>query len=232
VPRKEASSLARARPGGAALPVTHETVEELTIVTYDGIRMHVRAVGEERLRELAARDGRVGEIYAGLERLRNRYEEEIRRRFPKLKARPPGVNLDDLLPENGFHLAKALVDSGDTCVEIVEATVRVTQLPEQAALVTFKARDAVETAKLVTRANRHEPAKVRALDGMLLVEFRGETENEARERAAALVEELRRDAGTPPASVAFDGEHRNRVWLSYVSAVTGLGLVDAAIVPP
>ena len=54
-----------------------------------------------------------------LKALRDRYADEIRRKFPKLPRRVSGYNLDDLLPENGFHVARALVGSEGTLGVIV-----------------------------------------------------------------------------------------------------------------
>ena len=54
--------------------------------------------------------------------------EEIRRRVS-------GDNLDQLLPENGFHVARALVGSEGTCVTVLEATVRLVPSPRHRVLV-------------------------------------------------------------------------------------------------
>ena len=46
--------------------------------------------------------------------LRDNYADLIRQRFPKLPRRVSGYNLDELLPENGFHVARALVGTEGT----------------------------------------------------------------------------------------------------------------------
>ena len=43
------------------------------------------------------------------------YEVITRKGFPKIKRRVSGYNLDQLLPENGFNVARALVGSEGTC---------------------------------------------------------------------------------------------------------------------
>src|SRR5690242_19152202 len=45
---------------------TLENVEELEILTYDGLRMRVGATSEAELESIVQRGGRRGEIYAGL----------------------------------------------------------------------------------------------------------------------------------------------------------------------
>ena len=49
--------------------------------------------------------------------------------FPELTRRVSGYNLDQLLPENGFDLARALVGTEGTCVTMLEATVRLVESP-------------------------------------------------------------------------------------------------------
>jgi hypothetical protein len=60
-----------------------------------------------------------------------KYGDEIRRCYPKLPRRVSGYNLDYLLPENGFHIARALVGSESTLVTILEAILCL--VPEPAA---------------------------------------------------------------------------------------------------
>ncbi len=61
--------------------------------------------------------------------LRDRYADQIRARYPKIPRRVSGYNLDDLLPENGFDVARALVGTESTCVVILEATLRLVYSP-------------------------------------------------------------------------------------------------------
>ena len=78
---------------------------------------------------IIAEGGRRGEIYASLKALRDREADQIRARYPKIPRRVSGYNLADLLPENGFDIARALVGTESTCVVILEATVRLVYSP-------------------------------------------------------------------------------------------------------
>src|SRR5580692_9860710 len=78
-----------------------DNVESLDIVLYDGTRMTVGATPSERLEALIADGGRVGQIYSGLARIRDRYAALVREKFPRIPRRVSGYNLDELLPENG-----------------------------------------------------------------------------------------------------------------------------------
>ena len=76
---------------------TSDQVHELDILLYDGTRMTVGATTEEELERIIREGGRKGEIYARLKALRDRYADEIRRRYPKdLPA--PGLGLQPRRP--------------------------------------------------------------------------------------------------------------------------------------
>ena len=50
--------------------------------------------------------------------------------MPKLPRRVSGYGLDELLPENRFNVARALVGTESTCVTILEATTRLVPSPQ------------------------------------------------------------------------------------------------------
>jgi hypothetical protein len=81
------------------------------------------------------KEGRQGKIYAGLRQIRDRYAELIREWFPRMARRASGYNLDQLLPENGFHVARALVGSEGTCVTILQAECELKASPQRWRLV-------------------------------------------------------------------------------------------------
>ncbi|MFN2556843.1 MAG: FAD-linked oxidase C-terminal domain-containing protein [Nitriliruptorales bacterium] len=114
---------------------TSDNVEELEILTYDGLRMRVGRTSAEELESTVASGGRRGEIYAGLKRLRDRYAAPIRQLFPAIPRRVSGYNLDELLPENDFNVARALVGTEGTCAFVLEATVSLIDSPQYRTLV-------------------------------------------------------------------------------------------------
>src|SRR5256886_12014119 len=60
---------------------TDENVEELDILTYDGLRMRVGKTTDEQLDKIIGDGGRWGEIYAQLRVLRDKYADSIRSRY-------------------------------------------------------------------------------------------------------------------------------------------------------
>src|SRR5439155_6577038 len=94
---------------------TSDNVHELEVLTYDGVRMHVGPTSDEELERVIAAGGRQGQIYAALRDLRDRYGDLLRERFVDIPRRVSGYNLDELLPEKGFNVARALVGTEGTC---------------------------------------------------------------------------------------------------------------------
>jgi FAD/FMN-containing dehydrogenase/Fe-S oxidoreductase len=145
-----------------------DNVESLDIVLYDGTRMTVGRTGPEQLEATIRSGGRAGEIYAGLASLRDRYANLIRERFPRIPRRVSGYNLDELLDENGFHAARALVGSEGTCATVVSATLNLTASPPFRVLTALAFDDAFLAADAVPRALEHAPIGLEGFDGMLV----------------------------------------------------------------
>jgi FAD/FMN-containing dehydrogenase/Fe-S oxidoreductase len=149
---------------------TVDNIESLDILLYDGTRMTVGPTSEEQLEAIIADGGRQGEIYAGLKKIRDQYATLIRQRFPRIPRRVSGYNLDELLPEQGFNVARALVGSEGTCVTILEAKLRLVKSPQFRRLVGIGFSDAFIAADNVPLVLEHSPIALEGFDG-LLVEF-------------------------------------------------------------
>ena len=103
---------------------TADNTHELEILTYDGLRLRVGETAPDEL-ERIIRGGRPPRRdLRPAQGVRRQVRRRDPQRFPKLPRRVSGYNLDALLPENGFHVARALVGSEGTLVTILEATLR------------------------------------------------------------------------------------------------------------
>src|SRR5437762_634324 len=147
---------------------TVDNIEELDIVTYDGVRMRVGATTDAELEHIIETGGRRGQIYAALKRLRDRYADLIRTRYPKLPRRISGYNLDQLLPENGFHVARALVGTEGTCVTVLEATTRLVDSPPVKSLLVLGYPDVYHAADHVVDLMQYGPTGLEGLDDRLI----------------------------------------------------------------
>jgi len=232
-------------------PRTSDNVVSLDVLTYDGLRFEVGPTSDDELAQLSRIGGRRGEIYDGLRALRDRYGELVRARYPDIPRRVSGYNLDELLPERGFNLARALVGSESTCAIVLEATVRLMPSPRARALLVAGYRDVAEAGDQVEAVLAHRPIGCEGFDdvladdnrkvglnarglellpeggGWLLVEFGGSSEAEAVEQAQALLDDLRRDGNGPVDAKLF----RSREEAEPIWQVRESGLGAAAFVP-
>jgi FAD/FMN-containing dehydrogenase/Fe-S oxidoreductase len=149
---------------------TVDNIEALDILLYDGTRLTVGRTSEAELASIIAAGGRRGEIYEGLRRLRDKYAPRVRERFPEIPRRVSGYNLNELLPENGFHVARALVGTEGTCVTILGAICELKPSPQHRRLVALGFADAFIAADHVPAVLEHKPIGLEGFDG-LLVDF-------------------------------------------------------------
>ncbi|KVN28440.1 dimethylmenaquinone methyltransferase [Burkholderia pyrrocinia] len=147
---------------------TVENVEALEILTYDGARFWVGPTPEPELDAIIAEGGRRGEIYRRLRDLRDRYADRIRNEFPQIKRRVSGFNLDQLLPENGFNVARALVGTEGTCAVTLQAKVRLVHSPACRVLLVLGFTDIFTAADAVPHYNRFTPIAIEGLDRAII----------------------------------------------------------------
>ena len=214
---------------------TVDNIESMRVLLYDGTVLEVGATGEDDLTQIIQSGGRRGEIYARLKNLRDRYATLVRERFPKIPRRVSGYNLDELLPESGFHVARALVGSEGTCVTVLEATLRLMHSPPCRALVGLGFSDAFVAADHVPALLEYKPIGLEGFDalivefmrkknlavddiallpdgrGHLLVEFGGESREEAVAQARTMMEACKKFS-PPPQARLYSEDEAKRVW--------------------
>jgi FAD/FMN-containing dehydrogenase/Fe-S oxidoreductase len=228
-----------------------ENVEELEVLTYDGLRLRVGPTSEAELERIIAAGGRRGEIYAGLRRIRDTYADLIRERFPKIPRRVSGYCLEELLPENGFNVARALTGSESTCALTLEATCRLLPRPAAKVLVLLGYPSVYEAADHVPDVLAHDPIALEGLDdilvdhmrkkglhpddlrmlpegnGWLMVELGGRDREEADERAKRMMDQLAGARDHPvSAKLVDDPAQEQLIW-----EIRESGLGATAIVP-
>jgi len=147
---------------------TGDNIEEMEILTYDGLRMRVGKTSDEELAAIIQAGGRRGEIYAKLRALRDTYADLIRERYPKIPRRVSGFNLDELLPENGFNVARALVGSESTCVTVLEATTRLVDSPPVRSLLVLGYADIYTGCDQIPELLKHKPIGLEGFDDNLI----------------------------------------------------------------
>jgi FAD/FMN-containing dehydrogenase/Fe-S oxidoreductase len=148
--------------------LTANNICSLDVLLADGTRMTVGATTDEEFAAIVARGDRKGQIYAGMRRIRDRYADEIRRRFPRIPRRVSGYNLDELLPERGFHVARALVGAEGTLVTVLSAELHLMHSPPCRRLAVLAFPDPFIAADAVPAVIGHGPIGLEGIDAMLI----------------------------------------------------------------
>jgi FAD/FMN-containing dehydrogenase/Fe-S oxidoreductase len=215
---------------------TVDNILELEVITYDGVRMTVGPTSERELQEIVREGGRRGEIYSGLRDIRDRHAEQIRSRYPKIPRRVSGYNLDELLPENGFNVAHALVGTEGTCVTVLEAKVRLVHSPPARSILLLGYPDVFCAGDHVTEILQFKPVGLEGLDellvtfmkkkglhaedvtllpegkGWLLVEFGGDSKQESDGKAERAMQALAKLKDPPSMKLYTDDKEEKKVW--------------------
>ncbi|WP_435270680.1 FAD-binding and (Fe-S)-binding domain-containing protein [Streptomyces sp. 1222.5] len=225
---------------------TVDNVRRLEILTYDGQRAWVGPTPPAERARIVAGGGRLAEIYTGLDRIATEYLADIRRGFPKIPRRVSGYNLDSLLPENGFDVARALVGSEGTLVTVLRAELDLVPVPARQSLLVLGYDDICAAADDVSHLLEHcSPSQLEALDGRmaqlmreegayldsldtlpegdswLLVQYSGDSQEDVDAQAHALLRAVGREE--KDANVAFsDNPEREQKMLRAREA--GLGV--------
>jgi FAD/FMN-containing dehydrogenase/Fe-S oxidoreductase len=227
---------------------TDDNIEELEILTYNGVRLKVgrdliEPCGDNRPRlsggpEVSGRSdsARAAQIYAALKQIAAAHGDQVRQRFPNIPRRVSGYNLNFLLPENGFHVARALVGSEGTCVTVLEATCRLVESPPERVLLVVAYPDIYQCADHVPEIMAHKPIGLEGFDdllvgytrqkginseglsllpeggGWLMVEFGAQAPREAESQARALMQALARGSRPPNLRLYAGKQQIKRVW--------------------
>lgn len=147
---------------------TVDNIDELRILLYDGTEMRVGATSEHELEAIIEQGGRRGQIYTSLRAIRDRYAHRIRERFPDIPRRVSGYNLDQLLPEHGFNVARALVGSEGTCVVVLDAKTKLIASPQHRALAGLGYTDVFAAADHVPEILAFHPIGLEGFEGAMI----------------------------------------------------------------
>jgi len=240
---------AHAQMGGKAV----DNTEEMEVLLYDGTRMNAGWMTEADLEQKIRAGGREGDIYAKLISLRDRYADEIKKRFPNIPRRVSGYNLDQLISgdDGRINIARALVGSEGTCVAILKAKVRLIWNHPKRVVLMLGYPDIYHAADHILDILEFKPTALEGIDhrlienierkggphrkyldllpegrGFLMVEFGSSTQEEAEDIAQRAIEKLKTSGNAPSYHLYTDQEDQKHIW-----EVRESGLGATAFVP-
>jgi FAD/FMN-containing dehydrogenase/Fe-S oxidoreductase len=151
--------------------ITDAYTEELEVVLADGSLLHAREVvlDSEEWDEIVEKNDREAQVYETVRGLIEANTEEIEARYPTLKRRVSGYNLDRVIYENEdgervMNLSKLFVGSEGTLGVVVEATVSLVTVPEETALAVYCFDDLVAAMRAVPQALDFDVSAVELMD--------------------------------------------------------------------
>ena len=147
---------------------TIDHVEELKVVLADGSRAVLGPVDEEEYQRRASGDDLEGQIYREIRRIATEREAQIRAGFPAVMRRVSGYNLDEFINGAPFDLSKIVVGSEGTLCSVVEARLKLVELPAHKGLVAVHFRDLVESLEANLTVLETEPVACELIDKILL----------------------------------------------------------------
>ncbi|MGW5151834.1 FAD-binding and (Fe-S)-binding domain-containing protein [Rhodococcus koreensis] len=215
---------------------TVEHVVELELVLDDGCRViaareGVRAADPEDSASVA----RAARLSTSLRTLVLDHLAEIRLELGRIGRQVSGFQLQHLLPENGFDVAKALVGTEGTCALVVAATVTLVPIAPAALLVALGYPDVVHAADDVPAILEFSPAAVEGMDesivatmrarrgtdsvrglpdgrAWLFVDLDGTDTEQVHARAKELVIQLTAQGHLSEAKIVADPSERRSLW--------------------
>jgi FAD/FMN-containing dehydrogenase/Fe-S oxidoreductase len=202
---------------------TVDNIERLEVLTYDGTRFWCGATSVTEMETILSAGGRKAQIYRGLKAIADKYGDLVRRRFPKIRRRVSGYNLDQLLPENGFHVARALVGTEGSCALTLQAETRLVKSPRERVLLVAGFRDIYAAGDAVPEVLAARPIACEGLDEAII--------GGLRERRLRLDDIALLPAGKGWLMVEFGAEERGAVLEAAraLQARIGGNLIDDAV---
>jgi FAD/FMN-containing dehydrogenase/Fe-S oxidoreductase len=213
-----------------------DNIAGLEVLTYDGARFWCGPADDDEYELIERRGDRRAEIYRRLRRLRDRYAEAIRERYPDIPRRVSGYNLDSLLPEHGFDVAGLLVGSESTLVTVLRADLKLVPVVKERSLVVLGYPSIDRAADAVPAILPHRPIALEGLDdrlihdqqrkhmnakalhelprgtAYLMVQFGGDDRDEVDKRAEAMLDALHETEHEPDVKFLDEPEREDELW--------------------
>jgi FAD/FMN-containing dehydrogenase/Fe-S oxidoreductase len=213
-----------------------DNIARLEVLLYDGTRFWCGETSDDEYAAIERRGDPCAAVYRSLRRLRDTYANEIRERYPDIPRRVSGYNLDSLLPKKGFDVAGALVGSESTLVTVLRAELKLVPVVKHRTLVVLGYPSIDKAAEAVPVIVEHDPIALEGVDhylihdeqlkglnaqalhelpegrGFLMVQFGGETQQEADDVADGMLAALHETEHDTEVAFFDDPAREDELW--------------------
>ncbi len=151
---------------------TGDQVISLTAVLSDGSVVRFERREGPDLQRMLDTPGFEGDLYRAVRALADEHAREIEERFPPIRRRVSGYNLDAFTDPESMDLAQVLVGSEGTLAVVVEAEVRLAAIPAAKGVLALHYPTVVEACRATPEALAHAPAAVELVDDTIIARCR------------------------------------------------------------
>jgi FAD/FMN-containing dehydrogenase/Fe-S oxidoreductase len=221
-----------------------DNIARLEVLLYDGTQFWCGETSDADYLAIERRGDRQARVYRQLRALRDTYADEIRARYPEIPRRVSGYNLDSLLNEHNFDVAGLLVGSESTLITVLRAELELVPVVKHRTLVVLGFEDIMQAADAVPAILPHEPIALEGLDqrlthdqrikhlnpdalaklpkgsGYLMVQFGGDTIEEADQQAHRMLDAIGESEHDPDVAFLDKPQLEDELWAARES---GLG---------
>jgi len=218
--------------------ITNDHVLETKVLLSDGTEMTLEQLSAEEYDRRAKSDNkRQAQIYNGFKKIIQANRGEIERKYPKVMRRVQGYNLDSFINGEPWNLSKIMVGSEGTLGVFLEAKLNLEPLPKNRVMCTAHFTQLLEAIGAVETILHHNPSAVEIVDAdiialarknlslaplcgfiqgnpqaILVVEFFGQTQQQARQKAEALAADLKKKKLGYAYPVISEAAEQTKVW--------------------
>lgn len=200
--------------------MTRDHVLSCRFLLADGTMLELKELSSEVYRKKSEGVGagvREAEIYRDFKKMIDANRDEINARFPKIMRRVQGYGLDVFATSEQWNLSRLVIGSEGTLGTFLDSTLKLVPLPKAKVLCAVHFADLLEAIRTVSPILSHNPSAVEIMDdeivhrarenlsirpltgfiegdpkAVLIVEFFGETVDEAAQKAHALAGDLKK----------------------------------------
>jgi FAD/FMN-containing dehydrogenase/Fe-S oxidoreductase len=147
---------------------TADQVLGLRCLLPSGEAVTLRPLAREEARRRAGGGGAEARLLRGALDIGQRYEAEIRRRYPRLIRRVSGYGLDALVDRETVDLTRLVCGSEGTLAIVSRAELRLHELPEARAMASFQFDSLTAASRATVRLLDEGPSAIELLDDVAI----------------------------------------------------------------
>jgi FAD/FMN-containing dehydrogenase/Fe-S oxidoreductase len=147
---------------------TADQILSLRCLLASGETVEFRALPREEAKRRSRHADAEARLLRGALGIGERYEEEIKRRFPRMIRRVSGYGLDALVDPETLDLTRIICGSEGTLAIVTRAEFRLAELPPQRAMASFQFGSLAEAARATVELLKENPSALELLDDIAI----------------------------------------------------------------